>query len=164
MTGFASWFYRARHVPVRIEPLDTRHSARLAALHGSAFGQAWSVLDFERLLAEANALADGLFVGRSRNPDGFILSRRAADEAEILSVALVPQARGRGHARPLLVHHLRQLFLCGVKVVHLEVEEGNAPALALYRRLGFREVGRRPAYYVKSDGGRACALVLSLNL
>lgn len=164
MNGFASWLYRARRAPMRIESLDTRHAARLAALHASAFACAWSALDFERLLSEGNCLADGLFIGRSREPDGFILSRRASDEAEILSVALAPEARGRGHARPLLAPHLQQLSQVGVGVVHLEVEEGNAPALALYRRFGFREVGRRPAYYAKPDGSRACALMLSLEL
>jgi len=136
----------------------------LAALHRSAFARGWTILDFERLLAEANVQADGLFLERRREPDGFVLSRRAADEAEILSVALSAQARGRSHARPLLSAHLQRLSEAGVRTVHLEVEEGNAPALALYRRLGFREVGRRPAYYAKVDGSRACALVLSLDV
>ena len=164
MNGFAAWLPWTRCTPARIAPLDTRCAARLAALHGNAFARAWSALDFERLLAESNVLADGLFIGRGCEPDGFILSRRAADEAEILSVALVPQARGRGLARPLLAEHLQHLSRQGVRAVHLEVEQGNAPALALYRRFGFREVGRRPAYYVKLDGSRACALILSLAL
>ena len=164
MNGFLSWLQRTRHASMRIAPLDARHAARLAAIHGSAFARAWSALEFERLLAEGGALADGLFIGRGREPDGFILSRRAADEAEILSIALAPEARGRGCARPLLAHHVQQLLQAGVRAVHLEVEEGNAPALALYRRFGFCEVGRRPAYYAKPDGGRARALTMSLVL
>jgi len=147
-----------------MEPLEMRHAARLAALHGSAFAQGWTILDFERLLAESNVQAEGLFLGRGREPDGFVLSRRAADEAEILSIALAQSARGRGHARPLLAYHVQRLSQRGVRTVHLEVEDGNAPALALYRRLGFHEVGRRPAYYAKPDGSRAGALVLSLAL
>ena len=164
MNVFAAWLPWTRWTPARIAPLDARCAARLAALHGSAFARAWSALDFERLLAESNVLADGLFIGRGGEPDGFILSRRAADEAEVLSVALAPQARGRGHAGQLLAEHLRQLSRQGVRAVHLEVEEGNTPALALYRRFGFREVGRRPAYYAKPDGSRACALILGLAL
>jgi len=136
----------------------------LAALHGGAFGRGWTILDFERLLAEANVQADGLFLERRREPDGFVLSRRAADEAEILSIALSAHARGRGYARSLLAAHLQRLSQAGVRTVHLEVEEGNAPALALYHGLGFREAGRRPAYYAKADGSRACALILSLAL
>jgi [ribosomal protein S18]-alanine N-acetyltransferase len=64
----------------------------------------------------------------------------------------------------LLAAHLQMLSQAGVRTVHLEVEEGNAPALALYHGLGFREAGRRPAYYAKADGSRACALILSLAL
>lgn len=165
MTGLADWLpWTRRRTPARIAPLDSRCAARLAALHGAAFAQPWSALDFERLLAESNVIADGLFLGRDREPDGFVLSRKAADEAEILSVALASEAQGQGHARQLLAEHMQNLSRAGVRTVHLEVDEGNAPALALYRHLGFREVGRRPAYYVKRDGSRACALMLSLEL
>lgn len=149
---------------VRIAALDASHAARLAALHERAFARPWSTVEFETLLAERNVFADGLFIRHDREPDGFVLSRVAADEAEVLSVALTPVVRGRGHARALLAHHFEQLSRAGVRTVHLEVEESNAPALALYRRLGFREVGRRPAYFAKRDGSRACALILSLAL
>jgi [ribosomal protein S18]-alanine N-acetyltransferase len=164
MSGIASWLPWPRAMSVRIEPLETRHAARLAALHGGAFGRGWTILDFERLLAEANVQADGLFLERRREPDGFVLSRRAADEAEILSIALSAPVRGRGYARSLLTARVQTLSQAGVRTVHLEVEEGNAPALALYHGLGFREAGRRPAYYAKADGSRACALILSLAL
>ena len=161
MNPLASWL-PARPASVRVEALDAGAAARLAAVHGSAFARPWSTLDFERLLSERSVLADGLFVGRSNKPSGFVLSRRVSDEAEILSLAVAPDGRGRGYARLLLMHHLQDLSLQGVRAVHLEVEEGNAPALALYRRLGFREIGRRPAYYAKPDGAYACALTMSL--
>ena len=48
-----------------------------------------------------------------------------------------------------------------MRAVHLEVEEGNRPALALYRRRGFREVGRRQGYYARPDGTRAAAITMS---
>ena len=48
--------------------------------------------------------------------------------------------------------------------MHLEVEDGNAPALALYRRLGFGEIGRREGYYGRADGSRAAALTMRLHL
>ena len=51
-----------------------------------------------------------------------------------------------------------------MRTVHLEVEESNAPALALYRRLGFRIVGRREGYYAKPDGGKVAALTMSATL
>ena len=91
---------------------------------------------------------------------GFILSRMAAGEAEILSVAIAPRQRGRGFARPLLDLHLRRLAGLGTRAVFLEVDESNAPARALYRRAGFRDVGRRQSYYQSG----ASALVLRRDL
>jgi ribosomal-protein-alanine N-acetyltransferase len=91
---------------------------------------------------------------------GFIMSRMAADEAEILSVAIAPARRGRGFSRPLLDFHLRSLAGLGARTVFLEVDEHNAPACRLYRGAAFHEVGRRRGYY---QGG-AAALVLRRDL
>ena len=157
------WFHRARPT-ARIAPLGTEHAERLAAIHRSAFARPWSAVDFEGLLADRAVLADGVFLGRSAEPAGFILSRLVADEAEVLGVAMAPDARGHGHAGPLLAHHLGELLRAGARTVHLEVDEGNAPALAVYRRLGFREVGRRAGYYAEADGTRAAALTMRREL
>jgi ribosomal-protein-alanine N-acetyltransferase len=91
---------------------------------------------------------------------GFILSRTAAGEAEILSVAIAPAWRGRGFARPLLDLHLRRLAGLGVRAVFLEVDEHNEPACRLYRNAGFSEVGVRKGYYQEG----ASALVLRRDL
>ncbi|HEX8663939.1 MAG TPA: ribosomal protein S18-alanine N-acetyltransferase [Beijerinckiaceae bacterium] len=148
----------------RVAPLSSRHAGRLAEIHGEAFTRPWDAMEFERSLSEKSVHADGLFLGRGSEPAGFILSRRAADEAEILSVALAAGARGRGLSGALLDHHLRVLMQAGVRSVFLEVEEGNRPALALYRRRGFREIGRRQGYYARPDGTRAAAITMSRRL
>ena len=148
----------------RIEPLGTEAASRLSAIHAASFARPWSTLEFERLLGERGVVADGLFLGRESRPAGFILSRIVLDEAEILTVAIAPEARGRGHSRPLLSRHLDELSRKGVARVHLEVDEDNAPALALYRRFGFKETGRRAGYYRKADGSRATALTMTLDL
>ena len=161
--NWADWF---RHAPatVRIAALDARHAPRLADIHASAFARPWTAQDFEGFLAERSVRADGLFVDRAMQPSGFVLSRRAVDEAEILSVAVAREARGRGHARALLASHLQALAHAGVRTVHLEVEDGNAPAVALYRRLGFKTVGRREGYYIRPDGSRVGAVSMILKL
>lgn len=165
--------FLARFYPppsARIEPVGSESAASLAAIHATAFARAWSPLEFQSLLAERGVMADGLFVGRegilgrAAQPVGFILSRIVLDEAEILTVAIRPDCRGRGYSRSLLSRHLDELSRRGVGKVHLEVEEGNAPAIALYRRLGFRETGRRPGYYRKPDGSRLSALMMALDL
>jgi ribosomal-protein-alanine N-acetyltransferase len=156
---------RFLHPPApHVEPVGTDAAARLAAIHASAFPRPWSTLDFERMLGERGIVADGLFLGRATKPSGFVLSRIVLDEAEIITVAIAPEARGKGHARALLTHHLDALSRRGVARVHLEVEEGNGPAIALYRRAGFRETGRRAGYYHKADGTKASALTMALDL
>jgi [ribosomal protein S18]-alanine N-acetyltransferase len=147
-----------------VAPLGTEAASRLSAIHASAFARPWSTVEFESLLGERGVMADGLFLGRASRPAGFVLSRVVVDEAEILTVAMGPEARGHGHARPLLTRHLDGLSRRGARKVHLEVEEGNVPALAVYRRLGFQEVGRRTGYYLKTDGTRVAALTMALEL
>ena len=159
---FSDLFRRDR--TARVQRLSSRHAARLAEIHAEAFTRPWDVIEFERSLAERNVHADGLFLGRASEPAGFILSRRAADEAELLSVALAAEARGRGLSGALLDRHLQTLVQAGVRSVFLEVEEGNRPALALYRRRAFREIGRRQGYYARPDGTRASAITMSRRL
>ena len=161
--SWRTWF-RRQPAMVRVAPLEARHAVRLAAIHASAFARPWTAQDFESFLAERPVRGDGLFLDRATQPSGFVLSRRAADEAEILSVAVAREARGRGYARTLLASHLQALAHAGVRKVHLEVEDGNDPALALYRRLGFKNVGRREGYYKRPDGSRAAALTMSVAL
>ncbi len=139
---------------------DARPSdaAAIALIHGASFQRGWGEDEIRRLLIEKNVVAHRAISGRK--VIGFILSRLAAGEAEILSVAIAPSWRGRKLARPLLDLHLRRLAGLGTRAVFLEVSEHNAPATRLYRRAGFREVGRRQGYY---DGG-ATALVLRRDL
>jgi len=139
---------------------DARPSdaAAIAAIHGASFRRGWGEDEICRLLIEKNVIAHRAMSGRKLI--GFILSRLAAHEAEILSVAIAPAWRGRKLARPLLDLHLRRLAGLGTRAVFLEVSERNAPATQLYRRAGFREVGKRQGYY---DGG-ATALVLRRDL
>ncbi len=148
----------------RFAPLKPAHAGAVAALHAASFARGWDAPEIARMLMDRAVIADGVFLGGARQPSGFILSRIAADEAEILTIAVDPDCRGRGLARLLLGHHAPELARRGVGRLFLEVEEDNAPALALYRRAGFRQVGERAGYYPKPDGSRARALVMRLEL
>jgi ribosomal-protein-alanine N-acetyltransferase len=99
-----------------------------------------------------------------RSLHGFVMSRMAAGEAEILSIAVSRPRRARGLARRMLDLHLRRLAGLGVTVVFLEVEANNIPALHLYKRAGFREVGRREGYYAQGGEAATPALVLRRDL
>ncbi len=128
----------------------------LAALHALAFppAQAWG--------ADAIALMLGMpgAFGLWRPAEGFVLARVAADEAEILTLAVVPAARRRGLGAALMRGAMAEARARGAACLHLEVAAGNQAALALYRALGCAEAGRRPRYY--EDGQDALVLRCAL--
>ena len=135
-----------------------RDAAAIAALHAASFRRGWGEDEVYRLLLDGAVVTHRAVIRRTTV--GFIMSRMAADEAEILSVAIAPARRGRGLSRPLLDYHLRSLAGRGARAVFLEVDEHNEPACRLYRAAGFHEVGRRQGYY---QGG-AAALILRRDL
>jgi ribosomal-protein-alanine N-acetyltransferase len=155
MSLIARLFGRAK--PTMAEA-SGRDAAAIAAVHAASFQRGWGEDEFRRLLLERNVICHRARIGHSLV--GFILSRLVAGEAEILSVAIKPGWRGRGFSRPLLDLHLRRLAGLGTGTVFLEVDEKNAPAVSLYRKAGFYDVGRRTGYY----GGGATALVLRRDL
>lgn len=156
MTGFLSRLFK------RGEPVFTdarpRDATAIAVIHAASFQRGWGEEEIYRLLIEKSVVAHRATSGGKLI--GFILSRLAAGEAEILSVAIAPSWRGRKLARPLLDLHLRRVAGLGTRAVFLEVGEDNAPATRLYRRAGFREVGKRQGYY---EGG-ATAMVMRRDL
>ena len=91
---------------------------------------------------------------------GFVISRLAADEAEILTITIDGAQRRLGVGRKLLLAHMGRVAAAGARKLFLEVEDQNAPALGLYAGLGFAEAGSRKAYYRKVDGSRGNALIL----
>jgi ribosomal-protein-alanine N-acetyltransferase len=149
----------ARREPA-LSQASPRDAAAIAKLHGASFHRGWSDGEIERMLLDRDILAHRAMLGRRLV--GFILSRLVVGEAEILSIAVAASRRGKGLARRLLDLHLRRLAGLGANTVFLEVGEGNEPARRLYRRAGFREVGRRPGYYQAGNG--AAALILRRDL
>ena len=132
-------------------------AARLADIHAAAFAAPWDAAAFEALLDQTGVFA-------LEEPDGFILLRAVADEAEILTLAVRPVTRRRGLGARLVSEGGTAAATRGATRLFLEVADDNAAALALYARAGFAEAGRRPGYYARPDGGRRDALILALNL
>lgn len=144
--------------------MRSRDAAALAMVHALSFRHSWSESDFERLLADRSVVGHvARASGGSGAVVGFALSRFAEDEAEILVIAVAPTERSRGLAGGLMGRHLARLAALGVTRVFLEVDEGNRPALRLYARAGFHEVGRRTGYYRRPEGDVA-ALTLRRDL
>lgn len=136
-----------------IRPADpVTDTAALAALHASSFPKPWDA-------AAITALLEGPGVFAFRSEDGFVLARVAGDEAEILTLAVTPAARGKGLGRALLIAAANRSQKLGATSMFLEVGTDNPAALALYAGLGFAKVGMRKGYYDGTD-----ALVLRLPL
>lgn len=127
-------------------------TASLAVLHAACFERAWDATTLSDMLGAPGAFA---FV----HDHGFVLGRAAADEAEILTLAVTPHARGKGLGRALLQAAINRARELGATTMFLEVGADNPAALALYAGLGFAKVGQRKAYYEGRD-----ALVLRLPL
>ncbi|MGL4323658.1 MAG: GNAT family N-acetyltransferase [Beijerinckiaceae bacterium] len=153
------WPWRGR--PVAIEPIAADDVSAMAAIHAEGFARAWGVAEMEALVADRACLGHAARAqGWPARVDGFVLSRMAGDEAEILTIAVRRAQQGRGIAGAMLLHHLGGLGQHGVRALFLEVEDTNRPAIALYRRNGFVQVGQRPSYYRKPDGTAANAIVM----
>lgn len=137
--------------------------AGIAKLHAQSFPQGWDATSFPRFLADPACIT--LVAGRIGDLAGFILARSAADEADIVTLAVAPHARCKGVGRLLVEALADALRGRGVQALFLEVGEENHAAVSLYSRAGFREAGRRAGYYAAQ--GRAPsrdALLLRLDL
>jgi len=131
---------------------DAAGTHELAALHAACFPDPWDAAAIAKLLGTPGTFA-------FHNKDGFVLARTAAGEAEILTLAVAPSARGQGLGRALLQAAINRARESGAETMFLEVGAENPHALALYAGLGFAKVGTRKGYYGGKD-----ALVLRLPL
>lgn len=153
-------FGRPRSSLPVIRPLRVDKAEDCARLHGASFAHPWSVQEVAALISSASTLAAAALDPATGRLRGFVLARLAADEGEILTIAVDPSARGKGVGRALLAENLRQATRAGARTMFLEVDKDNARALALYSRLGFVKVGERAGYYRRENGGRATAIIM----
>ncbi|HRK18219.1 MAG TPA: ribosomal protein S18-alanine N-acetyltransferase [Hyphomicrobiaceae bacterium] len=150
-----------RHVSMLWATVE--NADELAQCHAGLFTDTWSTESFQQLLAHPGSTA---LIARYGNPQqtvGFIVGQLAADEAEILTFGVAKDWQRHGVGRRLIEGLKRAAERGEAKRLFLEVADDNIPALVLYSRMGFKEVGRRKAYY-KREGGAADALVLALPL
>lgn len=131
----------------------------LALLHAQAFAtpRPWSAGEFAGFLARPEC-----FVVTA--PGGFLVASAVAGEAEVLTLAVAPEARRQGIARGLVAGFLAQAAARGAQAAFLEVAADNAAALALYQALGFVVAGRRKDYYRTPQGLRIDAVVMTRRL
>ena len=141
----------------------TRSIAIPAALLASAASGADRTIDAlastcAELLAMPGTFGELIVVGGAEV--GISLARVAADEAELLTIGVLPGHRQRGLAQCLLQRLLAAVRQRGANAVFLEVAEDNAVARNFYRKEGFLEVGRRPGYYGDATASTIAAIVM----
>jgi ribosomal-protein-alanine N-acetyltransferase len=159
---------------IALTALSAADAPVMAEIHRQAFDAPesfdapWSAAEFAALLAGPGVFAMGATLGGATpegaaQPAGFVLCRVAADEAEILTLATLPDHRRRGVASALLAAANASAARAGAAVMFLEVAGDNPAAHALYLARGFREVGLRPHYYPRA-GGAVQARIMRLDL
>lgn len=143
------------------EPATAGDSPNMADLHALAFRDSWSASEMTSLIRGVGAFG---FVARQDGEiAGFVLCRTIADESEILTLATAPAHRRCGVASGLMDAASSQAAERGALRLFLEVAEDNHAAIALYRGMGFEQVGARSGYYSR-PGGAIAALVMRREL
>ena len=131
----------------------------MAAIHRACFTtpRPWTAAEFAALLANTYCFC-------TTAPQGFALGRAVAGEAELLTLAVLPDAQGRGIGRALVAAFLDTARVRGSDTAFLEVAETNGAAIHLYLTSGFVQTGRRPKYYHQPDGTAIAALNFARDL
>ena len=153
-----------RSSPPVIRPLRIAKARDCARLHAAEFAYPWSAEEIADLIAASSTLSASALDPATGRVRGFVLARVAADEAEILTIAVETAAQGKGVGRALMREALRQAANAGARTIFLEVAAENAAAVALYLRLGFLKVAERTGYYRKKSGQRATAIMMRRGL
>lgn len=129
----------------RILTMQTQHITQIAALEKQCFSDPWSEAAVRSELE--NPLSLWLVAECGENVCGYVGSQMVPPEADMMNLAVAPDARRQGIAGALVSELLRRLSERGMTSLSLEVRVSNAAARSLYEKLGFRQVGLRPNYY-----------------
>jgi ribosomal-protein-alanine N-acetyltransferase len=125
--------------------MNASHVQQIAGLEKICFSDPWSensiASELENRLSYWLVALDGDIV------TGYVGSQSVLGESDMMNVAVHPDYRRQGIAEALVTHLVQALREKGNHCLTLEVRASNTPAIALYEKLGFTQVGRRPNYY-----------------
>ena len=134
-----------------VRPLRASDALAMAKIHTASFDRPWPALDM------ALHIKRDLCLGLGDPLKSFAILRLSDVDAEVLTIATRPMQRGKGLAGRVLKHAEANCRAKGLRDIFLEVAEDNHAARALYMRLGYEPIGRRPAYY-RRESGRVAAI------
>lgn len=153
----------------RVVPVSFAAAAALAEVHRQCFdnaaglGEAWDADAFADILQVPGTVA---FAARGKEEElnGVAVVRVTRDEAELLTLGVIPGARREGVGKALLARAVRAAAARGARRLFLEVAESNEAARTLYREEGFADVGYRRGYYaVRVPGVRAVSALVMMR-
>ena len=127
--------------------MNESHVEPIAQIEKLCFSDPWSVNSITSELK--NPLSLWVVAQENGTVAGYVGSQTVLGEADMMNLAVHPDYRRWGVGEQLvlrLIDHLRQQ---GSHILMLEVRASNGPAIALYEKMGFCQVGRRPNYYTK---------------
>lgn len=136
---------------ISVRPMKSEDLLQVQKIDRLSFNMPWPGSAYEYELYE-NPLSL-LWVAEAHIPNGenkvvgMIVVWLIVDEAHIATIAVLPEYRGQGIARCLLVTALQEVIRRGFRIATLEVRSGNIAAQNMYRKFGFASVGFRPKYY-----------------
>lgn len=130
---------------IRLEKMTAAHVSQVAELEKICFSDPWSEKSVATELT--NPLSLWVVALDEEQVAGYVGSQSVEGEADMMNVAVHPNYRRRGIAGELVTHLIAQLAENNVHSLALEVRASNLPAISLYEKLGFTQVGRRPNYY-----------------
>lgn len=130
---------------IEIRPMEEAHVPQIAQLEKLCFSDPWSESSIASELS--NSLSCWLVAMEGEQVAGYIGSQTVMGETDMMNVAVAPDYRRQGVGEKLILTLVDILKARGSHWLMLEVRQSNAPARALYEKLGFAEVGRRKNYY-----------------
>ena len=130
---------------MEIRKMRSADISQLAELERLCFSDPWSEAAFEYELR--NPLSLWLVAAENDVVAGYVGSQTVMGEADMMNLAVSPAYRRNGIGEKLVCELIQCLNGVQAHSLTLEVRISNAPAIALYEKLGFVQVGRRPGYY-----------------
>ena len=130
---------------IRYEKMNDIHVSQIAELEKLCFSDPWSEKSIATELT--SKLSCWLVAMEGNCVVGYVGSQSVLGESDMMNIAVHPDHRRKGVAEALVMSLIEELTRRGNHCLMLEVRPSNAPAIALYEKLGFRQVGRRPNYY-----------------
>ena len=126
-------------------PMNESHVAQVAALEKLCFSDPWSETSIASELE--NPLSLWLIAEEDGAVCGYVGSQTVLDETDMMNIAVRPDCRRKGIAAALIAELVSRLKARGSRILRLEVRESNFSAIALYKAMGFTQLGLRKNYY-----------------